>query len=67
NISVVTDYDAGLEGDPTIVPVSHEDVISVFNKNIENLRKLIVELVKRLPEERKCDCGSALKHARLSA
>ncbi|HEV2139215.1 MAG TPA: S-methyl-5'-thioadenosine phosphorylase [Nitrososphaerales archaeon] len=67
NISVVTDYDAGLEGDPTITPVSHEEVIGVFNKNIENLRKLIVELVKRLPEERKCDCGSALKHARLSA
>jgi 5'-methylthioadenosine phosphorylase len=67
NISLVTDYDAGLEGDPTIVPVSHEEVIKVFNKNIEHLRKLIVELVKRLPEERKCDCGSALKHARLSA
>ncbi|MDE1853204.1 MAG: S-methyl-5'-thioadenosine phosphorylase [Thaumarchaeota archaeon] len=67
NISLVTDYDAGLEGDPTVKPVSHGEVIRVFNRNLENLRKLIVQIVKRLPEERDCDCGSALEHARLSA
>lgn len=67
NISLVTDYDAGLEGDPTVKPVSHGEVIRVFNRNMEHLRKLIVEVVKRLPEERTCDCGSALEHARLSA
>jgi 5'-methylthioadenosine phosphorylase len=67
NISLVTDYDAGLEGDPTMKPVSHGEVIRVFNKNLENLRKLIVEIVRRLPRERTCDCGSALEHARLSA
>ena len=48
-------------------PVSHGEVISVFNKNIENLRRLIAEIVRRLPKERTCDCGSALEHARLSA
>lgn len=67
NISLVTDYDAGLEGDPKAKPVSHEDVIKVFNRNLENLRKLIVEIVKELPRERSCDCGSALEHARLTA
>ena len=67
NISLVTDYDAGLEGDPTVKPVSHGEVIRVFNKNIENLRRLIAEIVRRLPKERTCDCGSALEHARLSA
>ncbi|MDG6965711.1 MAG: S-methyl-5'-thioadenosine phosphorylase, partial [Nitrososphaerota archaeon] len=67
NISLVTDYDAGLEGDPSVKPVSHGEVIKVFNRNLENLTRLIGEIVKRVPEERTCDCGSALEHARLSA
>jgi 5'-methylthioadenosine phosphorylase len=67
NVSLVTDYDAGLEGDPTVRAVSHEEVIKVFNRNLENLRRLIVEIIKRLPKERDCECGSALEHARLTA
>ncbi len=67
NISLATDYDAGLEGDPRVRAVSHEEVIRVFDENMEGLRKLILEVVRRLPEERTCDCGSALEHARLSA
>jgi 5'-methylthioadenosine phosphorylase len=67
NISVVTDYDAGLEGNPKVKPVSHEEVIKVFNRNMERLRGLIVETVKGLPERRGCDCGRALEHARFSA
>jgi len=67
NISLVTDYDAGLEGDPSVKPVSHEEVIKVFNSKMDSLRTLIVETVKALPEKRSCDCGSALEHARMSA
>ncbi len=66
NISLVTDYDAGLEGDPGVKPVSHEEVIRVFKRNMEKLRKLIVEIAKELPRKRTCGCGSALEHARLS-
>ena len=67
NISLVTDYDAGLEGDPSVKPVSHGEVIRVFDRNLENLRKLLAQIVKRMPKERTCDCGRALEHARLSA
>jgi 5'-methylthioadenosine phosphorylase len=67
NISLATDYDAGLEGDPNVKPVSHEEVIRVFDKNMDGLRKLIVEIVKALPSKRTCGCGSALEHARMSA
>jgi len=67
NISVATDYDAGLEGNPDIKPVSHEEVIKVFNDNIGNLKELIAEIVRNLPERRSCGCGSALGHARMSA
>ena len=67
NISLVTDYDVGLEGDARVKPVSHEEVIKVFEKNIAKLRSLIVEIVKASPERRGCDCDSSLGHARLSA
>jgi 5'-methylthioadenosine phosphorylase len=67
NISLATDYDAGLEGDPDVKPVSHEEVIRVFNSKMESLRGLIVEIVKELPAKRTCECGSALANARLSA
>jgi 5'-methylthioadenosine phosphorylase len=65
NISVVTDYDSGLEGDPKVKPVSHEQVIKAFNDNIENLRTLITEIIETIPEKRSCTCGTALEHARL--
>jgi 5'-methylthioadenosine phosphorylase len=67
NVSVVTDYDAGLEDDPKVRPVSHHEVIRVFERNMERLRSLIVEIAERLPLERTCCCGSALENARLSA
>ncbi len=67
NISLATDYDAGLEEDPSVMPVSHEEVVRVFQSKMDSLRKLIVEVVKALPEKRDCDCGSALEHARMSA
>jgi 5'-methylthioadenosine phosphorylase len=67
NISLATDYDAGLEGEPSVKPVSHEEVIKVFNSKMEGLRELIMEITKTLPQKRTCGCGSALAHARMSA
>ena len=67
NISLVTDYDVGLEGDPDAKPVSHQEVIGVFNREMGNLRNLIVEIVKSLPKTRGCDCDSALLHAGMRA
>lgn len=67
NISLATDFDAGLEGDSSIEPVSHEEVIRVFNSKMGDLRKLIVEIVKTMPEKRGCGCGTALEQARMSA
>jgi 5'-methylthioadenosine phosphorylase len=67
NISMVTDYDSGLEDDPKVQPVSHEEVVRIFNENIENLRALITELIRTIPSKRSCSCGTALAHARLEA
>jgi 5'-methylthioadenosine phosphorylase len=66
NISLITDYDVGLEGNPDIEPVSHEAVIKVFNENIGNLRKLLIEIIKEIRvDKRDCICSEALKTARL--
>ena len=67
NVSVVTDYDSGLEGDPRVVPVSHEGVVKAFDKSIGNLKVLIAEVVRTLPKKRGCACGKALEGARFSA
>ena len=65
NISLITDYDVGLEGHEGIEPVTHEAVIKVFNENNEKIKKVIERLVERMPKERTCSCGSALVGARL--
>jgi len=50
NISLITDYDAGLIGD--VEPVSHSAVIKVFNENNEKLRNLLFGLIEKIPAER---------------
>lgn len=64
NISLITDYDVGLEGMPDIPPVSHEEVIKVFTENNDKLRDLLFALIPKLPEERDCPCFNALEGAR---
>jgi 5'-methylthioadenosine phosphorylase len=64
NISLITDYDTGLEGDPNIKPVTHEEVMRIFQENIDKLKSLIVEMIRVIPEERNCPCPSILKGAR---
>jgi 5'-methylthioadenosine phosphorylase len=63
NISVVTDYDVGVAGE--IEPVSHEEVIRVFQANMGRLRDLLFRIIGALPEERECPCATALATARL--
>ena len=57
NISLITDYDIGLAGDPTIKPVTHEEVIRVFTENNEKLRKLLFAIIPKLPKAGKTKCG----------
>ena len=54
NISLMTDYDAGLVGD--VPPVSHADVLKVFDSNIEKLKALLFQLIEQIPMERTCPC-----------
>jgi 5'-methylthioadenosine phosphorylase len=63
NISLITDYDVGVEGETE--PVSHEAVLQVFNANNERLRNLLFAMIPRIPKERSCPCSTALQGARL--
>jgi len=55
NISLITDYDAGLIAD--MPPVSHEAVLKVFNTNVAHLKALLFKMIEQLPVERMCDCA----------
>jgi 5'-methylthioadenosine phosphorylase len=61
NISLITDYDVGVEGMP---PVTNDEVVRVFNENNDKLRRLLFAVIPALPEERDCPCVTALTGAR---
>jgi 5'-methylthioadenosine phosphorylase len=56
-IALVTDLDAGVEGDHG---VTMEEVFRVFGENTERLRAVLLDAVQALPEDRSCACGAAL-------
>ncbi|HTS72829.1 MAG TPA: S-methyl-5'-thioadenosine phosphorylase [Gaiellaceae bacterium] len=62
NISMVTDHDVGVEG---TAPVSHEQVIEVFQTNNERLRELLFAVVPKIPAQPEEHlCATALRGAR---
>lgn len=65
NISLITDYDAGLADHPEIKPVSTKEVIQVFSDNNKKIKKLIFKMIQKMPEKRACSCQNALKGARI--
>lgn len=57
NISLITDYDAGLVADAE--PVTMEEVYRVFEENNEKLKKLLFTMIERI-EIKKSDAVSSL-------
>lgn len=47
-VALVTDYDAGLDGEPGVEPVTQEQVFAVFNDNIDRVRGLLRDVIPRL-------------------
>jgi 5'-methylthioadenosine phosphorylase len=56
-VALVTDLDAGVEGDHG---VTQEEVFRVFAQNTERLRTLLVDVLPKLPAGRDCPCVRAL-------
>ncbi|MFQ3548710.1 MAG: S-methyl-5'-thioadenosine phosphorylase [Armatimonadota bacterium] len=65
NISLVTDYDAGIVAEDGTEPVSADEVVRVLKSNTERVKKLIFEMIKNMPDARDCECMNALKYARM--
>jgi len=61
NISLITDYDVGLEG---MAPVSHNEVLEVFRSNNDRVKAAIGKIVADVPLESDCSCRHALEGAR---
>lgn len=57
-VAMVTDYDVWKGED-----VSVEMIISNLNRNSENVKKLLIEAIPKIPEERECACKDALATA----
>ncbi len=60
-IALVTDYDTGVAEDPTVEPVTQEQVFGFFEANVQHVRRLLLELIPRLPDApRGCRCEEAV-------
>ncbi len=57
NISIVTNYAAGIS--PGIL--THAEVVEMMQGSIDNIRYLIMESVKYIPQARSCDCRQILQ------
>ena len=63
NVSLVTDYDAGLEAMPEVEPVSTEAAVAVFRRNLDRLRALLFRAVPKIGPQPDDACASALENA----
>ncbi|NPA85755.1 MAG: S-methyl-5'-thioadenosine phosphorylase [Crenarchaeota archaeon] len=60
-IAMITDYDVWAER-----PVTAQEVIETMKRNTENAKRLLYELIPRIPEEpKKCSCCNSLEAALL--
>jgi 5'-methylthioadenosine phosphorylase len=65
NVSLITDYDVGLEGQDGIEPVTHEAVLAVFGANNDRLRRLLFEAIPKIGPQPDDVCRNALAGARV--
>ena len=63
NVSLVTDYDVGLEGMPDVAPVLRDSAFAVFKENLERLRSLLFAAVPRVGPQPEDVCSTALQSA----
>jgi 5'-methylthioadenosine phosphorylase len=55
-LAMVTDHDSGVDD---IVPVTHDQVLAVFDANLGRLRTILLDALAATPLERACGCADA--------
>jgi len=63
-IACVSDYDSWHEEKE---PVTVEVIMDIIHKNIDTAKKIIKLAVSRIPEQRNCECATALETAIITA
>jgi 5'-methylthioadenosine phosphorylase len=59
NIALITDFDAGLEGQEDILPVTEREVLQVFEQNNDKVKSMLFEMIKRVDlSQDNCSCGN---------
>jgi 5'-methylthioadenosine phosphorylase len=68
-IALVTDYDTGIDHDPTVGPVTMDDVFEVLRSNVARTRDLLFTAIPRVPSPRGdgCSCAEALSQGPLGS
>jgi 5'-methylthioadenosine phosphorylase len=64
NIALITDYDSGLHAE--VEPVSATEVMEVFKRNSEQIKNVVLDMVKRIPLDLDSPLHHALDHAKIS-
>jgi 5'-methylthioadenosine phosphorylase len=60
-IALITDYDTGVEDDPSVQPVTQEQVFGFFEANVHRIRDLLFALIPTLPDRPAgCECADAV-------
>lgn len=62
-MALSTDYDCWHEGHDA---VTVDQVVAILQKNIQLSQEILKRTIPKIPEERSCSCGSALKDAILT-
>jgi 5'-methylthioadenosine phosphorylase len=65
NVALVTDYDAGMEGEPEVGSVTTGDVMAVLAQNNHRMVKLLDEVIPKIPTGRDPHVASVLAQSRL--
>lgn len=63
-VAIATDYDAGLVAEGKVKPVSVDQIVKNFQKNINLVKKMILKMIENWPIKMTCDCQEALQGAR---
>lgn len=59
-IAMITDYEVGIKTNLHMDTKNIAKILKIFNSNIKKVKKLIFEMIKKLPIERNCECPKKL-------
>lgn len=65
SVSMITDYDVGLEENANIKSSGIDEIMATFVENNEKVKKLIFTMVKKMDGAPNCSCSDKPEHAKI--